>query len=247
MGKTTAVAEVKTNEIIVLSYPTAEVMMSRLEKSAKELVKLGDEAIDKAGIIVIRAEADVANAIDFIAKVKNYTDRVESGRKELGDPLRKVVDQINNQLMPVTKRLKEAEDIVKSKIRTYNLEQQRRAEEEAEHQRKAQDEARKKFEEEQRKKQMMAEAQGKKVEPVKEFVPEPIAVQTQVQTTVTSKSGASSGMTDHWIFEVLNPDEVDRKYCTPNEKLIKAAIATGTRNIRGLRIYNEPIVNVRRG
>jgi len=47
-------------------------------------------------------------------------------------------------------------------------------------------------------------------------------------------------------FTITHPDMVDRKYCSPDPKLVKDAVDAGIKKIDGVYIYEEPAVTVKR-
>jgi hypothetical protein len=51
--------------------------------------------------------------------------------------------------------------------------------------------------------------------------------------------GGSTHSRRAWTFEVIVTSEVPREYCEPSDKLIRAAITAGAREIRGVRIYEQ--------
>lgn len=53
------------------------------------------------------------------------------------------------------------------------------------------------------------------------------------------------GLTRRWKFEITDPNQVPRAYCTPDEKLIRQEVAAGARNIPGVRIYEEESISIR--
>lgn len=48
-----------------------------------------------------------------------------------------------------------------------------------------------------------------------------------------------------WDFEIVKADDVPRQYCTPEGKLIRAAIKLGVRSIPGVRIFERDQVAAR--
>lgn len=47
------------------------------------------------------------------------------------------------------------------------------------------------------------------------------------------------GMTSSWKFEIDDPYKVPREFCSPDEKIIRQAIANGAREIPGVRIFED--------
>jgi ABC-type branched-subunit amino acid transport system ATPase component len=50
---------------------------------------------------------------------------------------------------------------------------------------------------------------------------------------------AMSSVTKAWEFRIVNADAVPRQYCQPDERIIRAAVAGGCREIAGVEIYEE--------
>lgn len=59
-------------------------------------------------------------------------------------------------------------------------------------------------------------------------------------TRMKTAAGNTSGLRDHWTYEVTDLATVPPAYLQINERVLKAAIASGTRKLPGLRIFNDP-------
>ncbi len=59
-------------------------------------------------------------------------------------------------------------------------------------------------------------------------------------TRMKTAAGNTSGLKDDWKFEATDLAAVPAAFLMLNEKMVKAAIASGTRKIPGIRIYNDP-------
>jgi hypothetical protein len=57
---------------------------------------------------------------------------------------------------------------------------------------------------------------------------------------VRSSSGSSMSVKLKWKGIIINPSEVPREYCSPDQKLIDAAVDGGMREILGVRIEEVP-------
>ena len=60
-----------------------------------------------------------------------------------------------------------------------------------------------------------------------------------------TESGASALIRTAWTGEVIDPDQVPREFCSPDEKKITAGVKSGIREIPGVRIYEKPITVLR--
>lgn len=70
--------------------------------------------------------------------------------------------------------------------------------------------------------------------------PAPVApVVVKEAARVTSFSGAKATASRKWVHEVTNAADVPLQYLMVNDAAIKAAIAGGTREIPGVRIYED--------
>ena len=62
---------------------------------------------------------------------------------------------------------------------------------------------------------------------------------------ITRGNLATASVTRVWTYDIINVDEVPRKYCDPVLSKLRAAVESGERNIPGLNIYQKDKVNVR--
>lgn len=84
-----------------------------------------------------------------------------------------------------------------------------------------------------------AERARKEAEAFDEPLPAASPVQVKEAARVTSISGAKATASRKWVHEVTDPLAVPRQYLMVNEAAIKAAIAGGTREIPGVRIFED--------
>ncbi len=57
-----------------------------------------------------------------------------------------------------------------------------------------------------------------------------------IETKTTRGNIATTSMVETWDFEIINAEEVERQYCSPDDKLIRQAIKNGVREIKGIKI-----------
>jgi hypothetical protein len=67
-----------------------------------------------------------------------------------------------------------------------------------------------------------------------------VVVKEQPKKKLVSESGASVTMVDHWVFEIVDKEQVPEEYKMVDDKAVNAAIRQGVREIPGLLIKNEP-------
>lgn len=74
---------------------------------------------------------------------------------------------------------------------------------------------------------------------------EKAAAPTVDLTRTRSALGSLAGLKDNWIYAVVDLSKVPAHLLTINDAAVKLAIKQGTRDVPGLRIYNDPKVMVR--
>jgi len=189
---------------------------------AKEVVSLQQQAES----LVIKTEADVSTATDFLARLKTKYDGAETMRTFFVKPLNDQVKNINLMFKGQTDPLDKAIRTVKAAISTYTLEQ------EAEAQRK----------------EAIAQARRDKANAAREeagksLILDPVKSVERAAPTVATAAGRTTTK-KVWKFEVIKASEVPREYCEPVDKLIRNAVNAGARDIKGVRIYEDVQVSI---
>ncbi|MBA7528550.1 hypothetical protein ES705_20737 [subsurface metagenome] len=180
--------------------------------------------LTEAETLVVRAEAieisddeEMEIAVSLLGGIATAKKRVEKQRKFFVEPLNQQVRKINELFHSFTDPLLKAERIIKQKVAAYHVERERKAQEEMA--------------------KTLAEAQkGDEIVPV--ILPE------QPQRTVRTDTGSAT-IKKVWTFNVESPALVPEQYKVVDEHRIRAAVASGIREIPGVRIYLEPQVAVR--
>lgn len=168
--------------------------------------------------------------------VKTLNKKIEEERKRLTDPALKFKKAIDAFCKAIRDRLDKAENMGKDKISTYRhriemerLEAEKKAKEEAE---RVQAE-------------LFKEAEEKGIP--KEQVPiveAPVA--KPPDKVVRTENGAAAHTRKAWACEIVDPDQVPREYCTPDQVKLNGAVKAGVREIAGCKIY-EKVTTVLRG
>lgn len=65
------------------------------------------------------------------------------------------------------------------------------------------------------------------------------------QQDYAAKAGKTKGLRMVWKFEIETAAEVPRQYLVPDESAIRKAVAAGQRVIPGVRVWEEPYVQIR--
>jgi hypothetical protein len=205
-----------------------------VEAVKKGLIKYDlaiDEMVDQSQGIAVIDEASNVMAIELAGGAKKLNKTIEDYRKELVQPALDYQRSVNNLCKHYQDRLTTIEREVKAKCGQY----QQRVELER---RKAQEIIRKAQEEAQR--QIAAEAKAANVEPPPIVAP----VVPEAPKTVRTEQGSMT-FKEVWKFEVTGTLEVPREYLIVDERLIRQAVASGVRNIPGVRIYSEKEASIR--
>lgn len=180
---------------------------------------------------------------------------VEAKGTELKAPLNKKVKEIIAYEKSLIALLEEGKNHIKSELvaREKILEEKRREEfrkaEEA--RKKAEAEAVAKLQEAKQESEtvamFMSPTEVKKAEIVATAEAERTMVQLHTDHSAAKKEIASlkvAGARRRWVFEITDAKLVPREYLTVEEKLVRAAVAAGAREIPGVRIFEETSVAI---
>lgn len=209
--------------IVVLTTPDKD---SVVLKIYEESLKIRDVAARR----VITNLDDLKKATDDISLLTKLKKAIEDKRKEYVGPVRLRLDQLNALFKNFIAPLEEADVMTREKIKTFNLEQEqiRQAQESAN--RLTEDAARKE-----------AEAHGGEISQPLDLV----EVQPEIKKASTDLGTTS--MRDNWTYEIIDFSKLPDEYKLVNTSALNAFTKStkGTREIPGVRIYNDPTVVVR--
>jgi len=180
--------------------------------------------------IAVDSDEEETMAIDSLADIKRFMKQIEDARKNQVDPFNKLVKRVNDIFRPIGDGLVKSESVIKDKVKQWRIKKEAIRQEE---ERKRQIEYQKQIAEEQ--------AKAKKEKREAEIVPPPPTImQTNVRGTPSTASSRKV-----WKFEVLDETKIPREYLVLDESKIKAMIKTGTREIAGIKIYEDFEISVR--
>lgn len=192
----------------------------------EEALKLLDFAKNRT----ITTTEDIKLATDdlgFISKIKKAMD---TKRKALLDPLKADMDAIRETYTYLMAPVLEANEITRSQMSSYDVEQRRIRAEQEEINRLKMEAAQKEM-----------KLKGELSESVNLVEVTPEAPKQVVGAT------ASSGMTDHWVYEILDPLLIPREYLVVDSVMLNSIAKRhhDQKPIPGIRFYNKPFVSVR--
>lgn len=198
--------------------------------------------------VEIKTDADQENAYEAAKQIKKLSKAVETRRKELTKPLKDEAKQIEAYAKKVVEPLNKAEAHLKKELvkRAKKLEEERRAEEER---LRKQREAEEKEAEEKRKKEVeFSNVFGEEKDEQSTAEKERAEFLAQEKAKKEEKAIASrriKGTQKRWTFQIEDESKIPREFLTPDNPQIIKAIRNGTREIAGVKIYQETIVSVR--
>ena len=204
-----------------------------------------NELVEMAGRAAITNQADNEKASDLVKFIKTCYKKAEDDRKTITDPLNGVIKNINARYKLITEPLEKAEAKVKGLMLAYSQEQRRIA---MEAERIAREAEEKRLIEQ----AALLEQQNKIVESdmvmdkAAEVNAAPI-VAPQVQI-VRGDYGSASSIKKTWTFEVTDIKSLAAAYpelVTVNSVAVRELIRSGSRDIAGLKIFEQESIAVR--
>lgn len=190
----------------------------------------GVRLLEYAQCRVIKTLEDNKSANDDLSMIAKLKKVMENKRKALLDPLKLQSDAIRETYNYLMAPVLEADKITRDKMLAYDAEQRRIRAEQEEINRKRQEAA----EQEMKLKGELSESVN-----LVEVTPEPAKrVSTDMGTT---------GMVDHWKYEVVDFSLLPDEYKVADSAMLNAAAKKhhDQKQIPGVRFYNEPIIAVR--
>ncbi len=169
-----------------------------------------DKSMKEATRFDVCSRFSAESAQTMVVQARHEFKRLESLRKQIVDPYRRKVNQINDGFKCLTERLESVEELLVEKIDDWK-EKSRKQEEEAE-----QD----------------------AIELAREMGSEVMPQFTESHEKIRSK-GASSYEVEEWKFSLENLEEVPREFLKIEEEKVKTMIKCGVRQISGIKIYSE--------
>ncbi len=201
-----------------------------------ELMELRNDAdglLNKAREVAAITElTHEARACEFLAQVKRRAKIVDDKRKEYVAPLKAGIDNVNADFKSILIPLEQAEAIVKKGMVAFRDAEEFKAREAA------------RIEAEAVARRMIAEASRDmsqdNLERATEASWELNDARALAPKTVETQSGKAQ-FRKSWKFEVVEPNAVEREFCSPDDRIIRDAVKNGLRETRGIRIWEESV------
>jgi hypothetical protein len=174
-----------------------------------------------ATAMIVETVEHVTAATNFLGFLATSKKRFEARRTFFVKPLNDQVAAINAAFKSIIVPLDNATATLKNKVITYSREQERLRQEEI-----------KRLQQEEAAKIIEAYQKG-------EEIPLPTVIAPPKAPTMTKVDFGKTVAKKRWTFQVLIPSLVPRQYMMVNDQAIRDAIKAGTRDIPGVRIYQD--------
>lgn len=192
----------------VIALPSKEV-----EQTNKQILALQDTALS----LVLKSPADLEIAAEFLGRVKSVESVVVSRREEITRPIMSGLASIRDLFKPLEAGLKNAKEIVKTKVAAYQTAEEERIDAE-----RARIAARVK------KGTLRVDTALKKLDSVGEIQKKVGKMQTRKITKV----------------RIMDETMIPREYLVPNMTKITEAVLRGGIDVPGVEKYTEKVIAV---
>lgn len=190
---------------------------------------------EKANAIVVKTADEAGAAVDLAKSIKTTRTNMDEMRDKLVRPLNEHVGSINSWFMPSIKALQAAEKTVKDRIIAFNEEQARLQRIEAARlQKEAADKALADAAAAETKGDSFSAEVAMEVAQELEQAPAP-----EVKTAPIYGGTAMGKTSMPWTFEEVDHSIVPPELTVIDGVKVRALIAAGTREIKGLRIFQK--------
>ncbi|MDY6862803.1 MAG: hypothetical protein SV062_07415 [Thermodesulfobacteriota bacterium] len=201
-----------------LDIEVAKMGLIPYEKEVKKIV-------EEAASIVVKDDETNKLAISLGGKIDRFIKEIKNKEKEVVEEPKAFVKGVSSFIKLFTTPLSEGKDTLKQKIGQYlyKVELERRKQEEEI--RKANEKLQKKLDKE-------AEKSGVEA-------PQVSPVTLPKQKIIARTEETSAHTRKQWKAEIIDELKVPREYCMPDMKKINDAVRMGTREIEGVRIFED--------
>jgi len=216
-----------------------------------EIQKDSSSMMAKVKSLKIKNTDDNREAIIVLSSIVARKKRVEELRQFFVKPLNDQVSAINAEFKGASTPLTEMEAIVKTELVRYSTEEEKKL---AIARKKQEEKDRIKFEKDKAKRdaELFAQKEAGEISTkelkeaqreIKKDEFEFDGSDFQQAKTVHTEAG-SVRMKTVIDFEVINPNDVPREFLIVDERLIRKAVASGVRVIKGVNIFEKKVPNI---
>jgi hypothetical protein len=189
--------------------------------TAFEALKMQVEAYAKPAMdIKVAHKNDLEDAMLVVREIENLKKSVEVKRKEIVSPLNDSVKEVNTYAKDLVAPLTTASEHIRGELIKWEQKLERDRKEAAALLQREKD---------------AAELFGT------DFTEQLPLIAKEKEI----KANRVSGTRKEWGFEITDPNLIPREYCTPDPRLIRAAVTIGKREIPGARIFESTKITIR--
>lgn len=202
---------------------------------------VADQILAQAERAVISSAEAATKGAEFVKYIRNRKDTIDAERLKITKPFRDGIEAINNRFRPIVSKLEQAQKLISDKMLAYQNTEARRIREEHEAKlRAAREEAERKRKEEEKfdreTDELVAEMRG---------APMPVITAPPKKAPAVKSASATFTTRTEWRYEIEDFAKIPDEYKQLCEKMVKAAIQSGKREIPGLKIFSEEVAVVR--
>jgi hypothetical protein len=210
--------------------------LARFRRDTPELVR-------QAGAMVVKSADDETLAYEVVSRIKAMIKAADERRKAITSPLEQAKKETIRLFKDLVAPLEKARDKLSDKITNYRDKQERIA---AEAERKRQEEL---AELERKQAEAQAKAHGRKTVKgranAQAVADELDDAMTELEQTEYVPDVGDASVVKTWTYEIEDEDQVPRKFCSPDLGKLRAAVRAGTREIKGVKIFQQSSVRGR--
>ena len=190
--------------------------------------------ISEANALVIDTAEEKIEAANLSGELQELGKKVKKQCEDFLEPFKSVSTAINGVKKRIIDAATMAKNIVNQKIFQYKKQEEIN---QAKQQQIINEQAKDLQE------KLRVQANKLKIE-----VPKVAAIKAPKPVTVIrGDSGASVYSRKGWKCDIITPEDVDREYCLPSQKLLNQAVKMGKRKLAGCRIYKDETPVTRTG
>lgn len=206
--------------------------LERAKKSFEPYGRKLAEVKAQAEALEVKDDQSASHATAIAGEVKRLGKAVEDRRKAITGEPNRFIKAVNGMAKMFTDPAAQIERLLKGKIGQYQTQK--------ELERRKREEAMRKAQEELYRRQQQ-EAKAAHVEPP----PPPAPIPVKEETVTRAETGAAAHIRREWKGTVVDPEQVPREYCSPDQKKINEAVKLGVREIAGVEIKEEVTTVIR--
>jgi G3E family GTPase len=193
--------------------------------------------LEQANALAVRDEEGIKTGATLVRACVDAGKELERIKRSFTDPLMERVNGIRATFKEPTDTLASAELIVRTKVDLFRREEEKRRRDEEAAARKEREAAEQRRAED-AKALRDAGLDAKQVAAAMPTIP-PVQVEAPMPKLVRAEGGAGFTSVKKWTFEVTDENAVPRQFLSVDQRKLDAAIKGGTREIAGVRIFQE--------